>query len=92
MCTDYLWVPIKNPEFSFVGIENNLQRESYSGFGLIFYIIWLSLRFVNVSAVCVCACIISCSLIIIILKILKQIYMIYNNICGLFFFLQANLD
>lgn len=54
MCTDYLWVPIKNPEFSFVGIENNLQRESYSGFGLIFYIIWLSLRFVNVSAVCVC--------------------------------------
>lgn len=54
MCTDYLWVPIKNPEFSFVGIENNLQRESYSGFGLIFYIIWLSLSFVNVSAVCVC--------------------------------------
>lgn len=57
MCTDYLWVPIKNPEFSFVGIENNLQRESYSGFGLIFYIIWLSLSFVNVSAVCVCVCV-----------------------------------
>lgn len=52
----------------------------------------------SVLCVCVCACIISCSLIIIILKILKQIYlymqiyMIYNNICGLFFFLQANLD